>query len=425
MIPLSFAQRRLWFLAQIEGPSATFNIATGIRMTGALDRSALTAALLDVIGRHEVLRTVLPSADGEPYQRILPVAEVDFGMPVSPVSPQDLAATTARAAGHLFDVTSEIPIRAELLALAPDEHVLVLVVHHIAVDGWSMGPLGRDLSAAYAARCEGRTPQWEPLPVQYQDYALWQRDLLGREDDPSSVLAEQLAFWREALDGAPEELELPWDHPRPALAGHRGHTVRVEVPTEVHHRLARLAQERGATLFMVLQTALAVLLSRLGAGTDIPIGSAVAGRTDEDLDDLVGFFVNTLLVRTDLSGDPTFVEVLDRVRHTALRALDHQDVPFERLVEELGPTRSLSRHPLFQTLLTVQNTGTAGLELPGLRVEQVAAGEAVPKVDLDVLLGEEFDPDGAPAGIHGVVSAAADLFDRESVERMADRLVRV
>ncbi|WP_239134607.1 condensation domain-containing protein, partial [Rugosimonospora africana] len=278
-----------------------------------------------------------------------------------------------------------------------------------ACDGWSMSPLARDLTDAYAARRAEEAPRWSSLPVQYVDYTLWQQELLGEEDDPGSVLSRQLAFWRETLAGLPDELRLPVDRPRPVVSSYRGGRVSFELGSELHRGLVALARAHGVTMFMVLQAGLAVLLSRLGAGEDVPVGSPVAGRVDDALDDLVGFFVNTLVLRLDVSGDPTFGELLRRARETDLAAYAHQDVPFDRLVEAIQPARSLARHPLFQVMLAFQNNADARLDLAGLTTEAEPMGAGAPEFDLLFILTEHHAPDGTPGGIHGVLDYSQDL----------------
>ncbi|MEU6672517.1 amino acid adenylation domain-containing protein, partial [Streptomyces sp. NPDC046727] len=417
-VPLSFAQRRLWFLNRIQGPeSATYNMPVALRLTGRLDRGALAAALGDVIARHESLRTVFPEGpDGIPRQRVLDVADATVDLPVVHVTEEELPDALAHETARGFDVTRELPLRARLFTLDDTLHVLFVVIHHIAGDGWSMAPLARDVAAAYEARADGRAPAWEPLPVQYADYALWQRELLGDETDPASVINRQVTYWKNELAELPEQLTLPMDRPRPAAASYRGGHVPVEIDARLHRDLTELARASGASVFMVVQAAFAALLSRLGAGTDIPIGSPVAGRTDEALDELVGFFVNTLVLRTDVSGDPTFRELIARVREADLRAFVHQDVPFEHLVEVLNPVRSMSRHPLFQVLLAFQNTTPPRLELPGLDLTVEPAELEAAKFDLSVNLNEVFDGEGGPAGLSGVFGFSVDVFDRGTVE---------
>jgi amino acid adenylation domain-containing protein len=425
-IPLSHGQRRLWFLNRLEGSSAVYNIPLVLRLSGRLDRSALQAALGDVVGRHESLRTVFPDQGGEPRQVILDASAAWPVLAVERLDHAGLDAALLAAASQGFDLTAEPPLRTRLFELGPDEHVLLLLLHHIAGDGRSTAPLTRDLAAAYTARRAGRPPSFPAEPVQYADYALWQRDVLGDETDPDSLIAQQLAFWADALAGLPDQLELPVDHARPAVASYRGAAVELCLEAELCRRLARVARDNGATVFMVLQAALAALLTRLGAGTDVPLGSPVAARTDEVLDDVVGFFVNTLVLRTDTSGDPTFAELLGRVREADLAAYAHPDLPFERLVERLQPVRSLSRHPLFQVMLAFQETLDARVPLsPELTAEVSAARAGVAKFDLAFDLTERRGADGAIESIRGVVEYSTDLFEQETVQRVADRLVRL
>ena len=362
-VPLSFAQQRLWFLDQLQGPSPVYNMAVALRLGGRLDADALGAALADVVGRHESLRTLFAAPEGIPRQLVVPPERAEFGWQVVDATgwPADrLGEAIGAVAGHSFDLAAEIPLRARLFRVAEDEHVLVAVVHHIAADGWSVTPLVRDLGVAYASRCAGRAPGWAPLAVQYVDYTLWQRAQLGDLDDSDSPIAAQLGYWEQALAGMPERLVLPTDRPYPPVADYRGASVAVDWPAELQQRVRGVAREHNATSFMVIQAALAVLLSKLSASTEVAVGIPIAGRGDPALDELVGFFVNTLVLRVDLAGDPTVAELLAQVRQRGLAAYEHQDVPFEVLVERLNPTRSLTHHPLVQVMLAWQN-------LPGHR----------------------------------------------------------
>ncbi|MFF5289525.1 non-ribosomal peptide synthetase [Paractinoplanes globisporus] len=405
-VPLSFAQQRLWFLYRLEGPSPTYNIPIAWRLRGRLDADALIAAVADVAERHETLRTVFADDGGEPYQRILPPGPVP--VPVEQVTEGELAVRLETIGAYGFRLDQEAPLRAHLFRVAPDEHVLVLLVHHIAGDEWSDVPLRRDLVAVYTARCAGLAPAFPPLPAQYADFALWQRN------QPLDI-----AGWREALNGLPDEIDVPADRPRPAESSYRGDVVRFDLPGEVTTPLRALARDTGTSMFMVVQAAVAVLLTRLGAGTDIPLGSPVAGRPDPAVDDLVGFFVNTLVLRTDTSGDPSFRELLSRVRETDLAALDRQDVPFEHLVEALNPVRSLGRHPLFQTMVSYLSEDSGTWHLGSLRVETEHVRQRVAMFDLS------FDFFATRDGVRGELEFATDRFDRSSAVVLAERLNRV
>ncbi|WP_030840413.1 amino acid adenylation domain-containing protein [Streptomyces hygroscopicus] len=424
-LPLSYAQTRLWFLHRLEGPSATYTMPFALRLTGELDATALRVALGDVVARHETLRTVYPDTGGTPRQHVLEPADAAVGLPVRAVDEAGLESALAAATAQGFDLTAEPPLRAALFRLEPTEHVLLLVLHHIAGDAWSNRPLARDLSAAYAARCAGRAPDWAPLPVQYADYTLWQRAALSEQGEAGGVLSRQTEHWRRTLEGLPEELELRYDRPRPDVASHRGATVPLCLGPDVHARLAAVARAGDASLFMVVQAALAALLTREGAGTDIPLGTPVAGRADDALDDLIGCFVNTLVLRTDTGGNPGFGELLDRVRRAGLAAYAHQDVPFEHLVELLNPPRSAARHPLFQVMLTLQHAGDLPLELPGLRCRIEGTRSRSAKFDLLFRLAERRTPDGRPAGLTGGLEYSTDLFDRESAADLAVRFERL
>ncbi|HWM02391.1 MAG TPA: amino acid adenylation domain-containing protein, partial [Actinophytocola sp.] len=422
MIQLSFAQRRLWFLHRFEGPSATYNLPVALRLVGALDADALVAAVRDVVVRHESLRTVfVEDGAGVPYQQVVPVEELVLDVPVAEVAPDELPAALAEVVAHRFDLSARIPIHARLFRCGAEEHLLALVMHHIAADGESLGPLARDLSRAYTARRAGAAPGWTELPVRYRDYTLWQREVLGEESDPTSELATQLGYWRTELAGAPQQLRLPVDRPRPPAPSHDGDLVEFAIEPADWAAVRRLALDSGASAPMVLQSVLAVLLNQLGGGEDVSIGSPIAGRTDDALADLVGFFVNTWVLRVDLSGNPTFAQVLDRVAGKALAAYDNQDAPFERLVEILKPERSSAYHPLFQVMFAWQDTPRIDLDLPGLTASLDMVSTHTAKFDLEFAFGV----DASGRGATGQLEYATELFDRATAAAFAQRFVRV
>ncbi|MFJ8752450.1 amino acid adenylation domain-containing protein [Streptomyces sp. NPDC102441] len=419
-LPLSFGQQRLWLLETLGDAGTSYHLPVALRLRGELDREALACALADLVARHESLRTVVSEGPDGPGQHILPTASARPPLRVM------AAAEPVRPDPAPFDLGRELPLRAQLFPAGPEEHLLIVTLHHIAADGWSMGPLMEDLSAAYGARRSGGAPQWSALPVQYADYALWQRRLLGDVTEPDSLAGRQLTYWTDSLGGLPEESSFPADRPRPTRSSGRGGSVPVRIGAADHSALVGLAGECGASGFMVLHAALAALMSRLGAGTDIAIGTPVAGRTDEALTDLVGFFVNTLVLRTDTSGAPDFRELVRRVARDDLAAYAHQDLPFERIVEELAPARSLSRHPLFQVMLSLNNTPPPRPALAGLTAtHEASVGRTGAKFDLTWDLAEHHDDQGSPAGISGELEFDEDLFDRGTAERFCEHFSRL
>ncbi|MBW4718790.1 non-ribosomal peptide synthetase [Saccharothrix obliqua] len=403
-LPLSFPQERLWFLDVLRPGGSEYLLPLALHLGGDLDVPTLAAALATVVSRHEVLRTRYPGRGGTPEQVVDEPGPV--ALPVVDAAPDEVAALVEAELAHGFDLAAQWPLRARLLRLSPVEHVLVFVVHHIAFDGWSWDVFARELAAAYGG---ARLP--EP-PVQYADFAAWQRESAVDQ-------AGQLAFWRERLAGlAP--LELPADRPRPAEWDPAGAAVRVAVPAGLAGRLADLGRARRATPFMVLLAAYKVFLHRHTGGTDIAVGCPVAGRPLAEVEDLVGLFVNTLVLRTDLGGDPTFERLLDRVADTALAAFSHEDVPFERLVAEFEPDRDLSRNPLVQVSFGLSEIADDRFALPGLVVREVDVAWTASSFDLG--LHFERRPDGA---LTGYLTYPTALFDADTAERMAQRYVRL
>lgn len=422
-IPLSFAQRRLWFLNHLEGASPTYNIPIVVRLMGELNIKALQEALNDVVNRHEPLRTIFPKVNGESYQHILQPNEMHVELKVSHINKREVEEKINEAVRYSFNLESEPAVRAQLFALDSQEYALVLVVHHIIGDGWSLTPLTGDLSKAYKARYQSSKIEWAPLSVQYADYTMWQKKLLNNEE-ANSLVNEQIEFWKKELKDLPGEIDIPRDYSRPLESSYLGETIAININAHLHQRLLELSRKAGVSLFMVLQAGLTTLLTRLGAGNDIPIGSPIAGRNDDVLDDLIGFFVNTLVLRTNTSGNPSFLELLARVKQVNLRAYDHQDLPFERLVEIINPVRSRSRHPLFQIMLALQNTPDPKVDLPKVNstVEVRSVGAA--KFDMTLEFKETHNK-GQASGLEGFLEYSTDLFKKETIKTFIKRFLTV
>ncbi|KIH96394.1 hypothetical protein LP52_25280, partial [Streptomonospora alba] len=420
--PLSAAQRGLWASAHVPGAEAAYNVAWVLRLDGGVDVGALGAAVADVAARHAVLRTAYPRVGGEPRQRVLETPQARDPLRVVRTGAADLDRLVAEAARRPFDLEAEPAYRPVLFAADSGEHVLLHLFHHIAVDEWSQEPFLRDLDAAYRARAAGGVPGWEPLPVSYADYAVWQRELLGSPEVPGSRAARQRGFWREALAGLPEEIPLPADRPRPAAPTDEGGTVAFEIPADLMRALTRLGRERAATPFLVLQSAVAVLLHRMGAGSDVPLGTPAADRADEALHDAIGMFLNTLVLRTDLGGTPGFGDVVERARAFAVTAYANAELPFDRVVEALNPPRAAGRNPLFQVMVSHQRRPELR---EGLFGGQAAADDTVARpaarFDLEFEFIERPGEDGAEAAIR----FSADRFDTATAHALGERLLRL
>ncbi|HYO14087.1 MAG TPA: amino acid adenylation domain-containing protein [Thermoanaerobaculia bacterium] len=416
-LPLSFGQQRLWFLQQLEPESAAYNIPGALRLQGFLDREALERSVTEIVRRHEALRTTFGTVQGEPVQTVHPATPVclpvdDLSLPCAEDREVILRELIGSEASRPFDLATGPLLRLQLFRLAEDDHVLFFNLHHIVSDGWSVGVLVRELTALYTASLRGEAAALPELPVQYGDFARWQRQWLQGE-----VLDAQLSYWRERLAGAPEVLNLAIDRPRPAVQTYRGATRGRRLPAELAESLRRFSREASATLFTTLLAAFKVLLQRYGAGDDLVVGTNVAGRDQIEIEGLIGFFVNSLVLRTVLDGGPTFLDAVTRVRETVLGAFAHQDLPFDRVVEELQPWRDLSVTPLFQVVFDMDPADKAGgLELPGLALSSVPLANRSAKFDLNLTV------DDRPEGLMIVAEHSVDLLEGATVERLLGHL---
>ena len=415
-LPLSFAQQRLWFLDQLEPDNPFYNIPQGLRMRGDLDLAALERSLREIVRRHEVLRTTYTMLRGQPVQVIaaepdIALRQVDLAGRHESEREDAVRAFIDEEARRPFNLEKGPVIRATLLQLSARENVLVLNTHHIASDGWSMGVFVKELTELYAAFAQGKPSPLADMPVQYADFAVWQREWIKGD-----VLQKHMAYWRKQLEGAPAAMELPADRPRPAVQSFKGKTQTVVFPEQLKQALKAFSRREGATLYMTLLAAFQTLLSRYTGQEDIVVGSPIANRNYGEVENLIGFFVNALTMRTKLSGNPTFRELLGRVREVALGAYAHQDLPFEKLVEEFDPERSLGYNPLFQVLLVLQNAPKYTLELPGLSLEWMYIYNGTAKFDIALHVAERTE------GLACMMEFNTDLFDSSTILRMLGHL---
>jgi acyl carrier protein len=415
-LPLSFAQQRLWFIDQMEPGNNFYNMPAAIKLTGTLDVEALERTLTEIVRRHEVLRTSYANEDGRPVQVIHPVVPVplplfELGHLRAEEQEEQVRQLAQAEAAQPFDLSQGPLLRAQLLRLSEREHVVLFTMHHIVSDGWSIAILIKEVVALYSAFAAGASSPLEELSIQYADFAVWQREYLQGER-----LEQQLGYWRRQLHAAPTLLNLPIDHLRPAVQGYSGASHPVSLPAELSEALKELSRRQGATLYMTLLAAFSHLLQRYSQAEELLIGTPIAGRHYREIEQLIGLFVNTLVLRVDLSADPSFDELLGRVRRVCLEAYAHQDVPFEKLVEELQPERSLSHTPFFQVMFGLQNTPQEELKLPGLSLNPIEIRGEVAKFDLVLDLRE------TSSGIEGFFEYNTHVFERATIARIATHL---
>ncbi len=419
VFPTSFAQQRMWFLDQFEPNSPSYNIPTAVRMEGPLDLGALERTFNEIARRHETLRTTFADDRGQPVQLIAPEMRVNLPLVdlarVPAVERDNLVRELTREEAQLpFNLSTGPLLRTKILRLAPNDHVLLLTMHHIVSDGWSMGVFVREMSILYDAFSHGRSSPLPDLPIQYADFAYWQRERLE-----GAGLAKQVDYWKRKLGGALPVLDLPADRPRPAVLTSNGATLSLTVPRDVLDDLLALARREGATLYMILLAAFQTLLYRYTGQTDVIVGSPIANRQRAEIEGLIGCFINTLALRADLSEAPSFLDLLRQVRQTTLEAYENQDLPFETLVEQLQPERDMSRPTLFQVMFILQNATGSAQELPGLRFSQLEIDSGIATCDLTLMAGE------GPDGLSLSLEYNTDLFEAATIERFGRHFHRL